>query len=220
MIAWWNGLSTVGQIFALFGIAGTLLLVIQVVLMLIGLGNGSDLDGSVGEADGGFDADVDVDVDGDLDMDGESDVFTPHDAAEAADTGLHVLSVRGIVSFFAVAGWVGLIADKSGAPLWVSLPLAVVCGFAMMLLVAFLMKWLMGLQSDGTADIRNAIGVSGTVYLRVPANRAEPGKVNLLLQGSYRELEAVTDENEDLGYGAQVVVIGVTGGNTLIVKKK
>lgn len=207
MIAWWNGLSLTGQIYAIIGIAATLLLLIQVVLLLMGFG---------GESDFGGDA---MDVDTDLDMDGDMNADTL-DPAEAVDGGLRVLSVRSVISFFAVAGWVGVIADKGGSPLWLSVPLAFACGLVTMILVALLMKWVLGLQSDGTADIRNAVGVSGTVYLRVPANRTETGKVNLLLQGSYRELEAVTDENEDLGYGAQIVVVGVTGGNTLIVKKK
>ena len=48
----------------------------------------------------------------------------------------------------------------------------------------------MKLQDDGTIDYRNALGLSGNVYITIPANRLEKGKVNLMLQGHYMELEA------------------------------
>ena len=200
------------------------MLIVQVIALLAGLGGHSDIDG------GGLDADADVDVDTDIDIDTDVDVdtdigFVPDGDGvdvppDVPDMGLRLLSVRGVIAFFAVAGWVGVIADKAGAQIWLTILIAFACGFTVMLLMALLMRWLMSLQSDGTADIRNAIGVSGTVYLRVPAERREKGKVNIILQGSYTELDAVTDEKEDLTYGAQIVVIGVSGGNTLIVKKK
>ena len=226
MVAWWNAMSGTAQIFALIAIAATVLLLVQAVLLLIGIGGHGDLDGD-GSADAdtdldtdtGFDADTDADFDtGDV-PDGHDGIFEAHDH-EISDGGLRVLSVRGIISFFAVAGWVGVIADKGGMPLYFTLPLAILCGFVIMVLLALMMKLLLGLQSDGTADIHNAVGVCGTVYLRVPANRAGKGKVNLLLQGAYKELEAVTDCDEEIGYGSPIIVVGVTGGDTLIVRKK
>ena len=208
MFEWWAALSLTSQIFAIIGIAATLLLIVQVVLMLVGIGMGADFGG---DTDMSMDADVDMDIDADADI---------TDVSEVADMGLHVLSVRGIIAFFAVAGWTGVISDKLGAPVWLSVIIAFACGFITMLLVAILMRWIMGLQQDGTADIRNALGAAGTVYLRIPENRKGRGKVNIMLQGAYTELEAITDEAEELPYGAQIVVVGITGGNTLIVKKK
>ncbi len=207
MTEWWEAMSVTSQIFAIIGIAGTLMLLIQAVLLLAGLGGGSDFGG---------------DVSADVDADAGDGVFG-HDLAghdDAPDSGMRILSLRGVIAFFAVAGWVGVIADKSGAQLWLTILLALACGMATMLLIGFLTKKVIGLQSDGTADIRNAVGKAGAVYLRVPAKRQGAGKVNVLLQDSYVELDAITDEDEDLNYGAYVVVVGVTGGNTLIVKKK
>ena len=42
MVDWWNTLSTAGQIFACVAIPATLVLLIQTVMMLIGLGNESE----------------------------------------------------------------------------------------------------------------------------------------------------------------------------------
>lgn len=41
-----------------------------------------------------------------------------------------------------------------------------------------------------------------------------------MLQGTYVERDAVTDENEAIPTGSEVLVIGISGQNTLIVKKK
>lgn len=212
MFEWWAALSLTSQIFAIIGITATLLLIVQVIMMLAGIGMGADFGG---DTDMSMDVDTDMDMDMDADMDADIS-----DGAEIPDMGLHILSVRGIIAFFAVSGWTGVISDKLGAPVWLSVIIAFTCGFITMLLVAILMRWIMGLQQDGTADIRNALGAAGTVYLRIPENRKGTGKVNIVLQGAYTELEAITDEAEELPYGAQIVVVGITGGNTLIVKKK
>ena len=44
MIDWWNGLELAQQIFALVGIGSTVILVIQMAMMLFGLGDDSDAD--------------------------------------------------------------------------------------------------------------------------------------------------------------------------------
>ena len=56
--------------------------------------------------------------------------------------------------------------------------------------------------------------------MTVPAARAGKGKVNLLLADSYVEREAVTDETEPMPYGTEVIVVGIVGGNTLLVASK
>ena len=80
MINWWNELLLIQQIFALIALPSTLLIVIQTVLMLIGIGG-----------DGGADADVDID-----------------DGIEVPDDGLAIFSVRGVTSMLCITGWVAV----------------------------------------------------------------------------------------------------------------
>ena len=216
MLVWWESLSIASKVFACVAVPSTLVLLVQTILMLIGIG---------GEAAGDVDADVDVDVD--VDMDAEADVdgiFGDGELDADPDPtgldGLRVFTVRGIIAFAVVFGWVGLLMDSVGAALWLSLPVAAVCGLAMMLALAFLMRAVLKLRNDGTLDNRNAVGVSGKVYLTVPAARKGEGKVNVLLQGSYVERSAVTDEAESIATGTEIVVIGVSGQTTLVVKRK
>lgn len=68
--------------------------------------------------------------------------------------------------------------------------------------------------------MRNAVGLSGTVYLTIPPARSETGKVTLLLQERLTQIDAVTDCETPIKTGAEVVVVGVSGKTTLIVQPK
>ena len=209
MVVWWNSLSLVAQIFACIAIPTTLLLIVQTVLMLIGIG--SESVGEDGVLFGDADVDADADFDGDY-FDGDVDV-TGMDA-------LRLFTVRGIIAFLVVFGWVGYGMENSGVKLWITMLVSTVGGFMMMAVLAFFVRPVMKLKNDGNLDNRNALGVSGKVYLTVPANRKGEGKVNVMLQGSFVERDAVTDENEDIPTGCEVVVTGVSGQTTLVVNRK
>lgn len=225
MSAWWGSLSLLSQIFAAIAIPATLLLLIQTVLMLIGIGSdhGSDCDvhGSFCDGDHGIGDIHDGDFSGVGDHDGIfGDNMPDGDHDPSGMIGLRVFTLRGIIAFLVVFGWVGVVCDGAGLAVPLVLLISFFCGAFTMILLAVIMKAAMKLQSDGTADIRNALGVSGTVYLSVPANRGGQGKVNIMLQGAYVERDAVTDENEPIATGSEIVVIGISGQNTLVVKKK
>ncbi|MBE6694145.1 MAG: hypothetical protein E7589_05225 [Ruminococcaceae bacterium] len=209
MMAWWNALSLATQIFYCIAIPSTLILLIQTVLLFIGVGGDADVDDLSGDFDAPDSTDgVFGDNDPDVDFDAEGDL------------GLRVFTFRGVIAFLVVFGWVGIAMDASGISLWVTMPVAIVCGAAMMLFLALILKAVMGLRSDGNTDNRNAVGMSGKVQLTVPANRAGEGKVHVMLQGAYVERDAVTDDEDSIPTGAEVVVVGVSGITTLVVKRK
>ena len=83
-----------------------------------------------------------------------------------------------------------------------------------------LLRAVMRLRSDGNADNRNAIGTSGRVQLTIPPRRSGEGKVHLMLQGAYVERDAVTDEEEPIPTGSEIVIVGVSGQTALVVKRK
>lgn len=247
MIAWWEAMTLIEQIFAMVGIAATVLLVIEVILLAIGAGHGSDVDvhtdaPSDVDFDAGGHAGMDVDIsdmdihighvgpDGISDVDisggtappGDSpDVAAGHDAhTHFGGSGLHLFTLQGLVAFFAVFGWAGLLMLKSDVQPVASVVLAIAFGFVAMVLIAYLMRAMLKLQSDGTLDIRNALGKSGTVYLPIHEKRSYAGKVSLMVQDRLVEMDAVTDEEESIPTGAEVTVVGISNGNTLVVKRK
>ncbi len=207
MLVWWNSLSLIAQIFYCMAIPATLLLLIQTVLLFLGL----DDEGGDTAPDGGADSAGD----GVFDADGDP---SPEDPSGLAD--LNVLTLRGIVAFFVVFGWVGAALEGSGAALYVTLAAAFLSGLATMFGLAFLMRAVLRLRASGNTDNRNAVGTAGKVYLTIPPARSGAGKVQIMLQGAYRERNAVTDEAEPIPTGAEVVVIGLSGETDLLVKRK
>ena len=209
LVEWWNSLSLVLQIFYCIAIPATLVLLIQTILMLIGVGDGdADFDAPDGE--------IDLDFDGDATPDGfDGDI----DDLAGLDS-LHIFTVRGIIAFFVIFGWVGVVMESANIPLVVTLIVASICGFATMLLIAYLFKLVLRLRSDGTADNRNALGTAGKVYLTIPPARSGEGKINLMLQGAYVERNAVTDETESIPTGCEIIVVGTSGQTSLVVKRK
>ena len=215
MFEWWNSLNIAVQVFYCIAVPATLVLLIQTVLMFIGMDD---------DADGAGDVDVSSDGVADDLPDVDEGVFGENAVSEAADgaglDGLRVFTLRGIIAFFVVFGWVGVVMGGFEIPLYITIPVATVCGFAMMLLLALLFKAVMGLRSDGNTDNRNAIGTAGKVYLTIPPARSGEGKVYVMLQGSYVEREAVTDDDEAIPTGAEIIVVGVSGQTDLVVRRK
>lgn len=212
MLEWWNALNLSTQIFYCVAIPSTLVLLIQTVLTFIGIGGGTDVD-----ADGvdDFDpnaADSPEGVYGDGDFDDVAD-------AQGMDS-LRIFTVRGVIAFLVVFGWMGVALDASGVSLFITVPVSFACGLAIMISLAFIFRAIMRLRSDGNTDNRNAVGTAGKVQLTIPPARSGEGKVHVMLQGSYVERNAVTDEQEAIPTGAEVIVVGVSGQTDLVVKRK
>ena len=196
MINWWNGLELVQQIFALIAIPSTAVLIIQTVLQLIGIG--------------GDDVPEDIDGDGIPDSD--------LDAAAAADDGLSLFSIRGILSMLCITGWLGVGLLETALPDWAAILIAVAAGVATLIGIAFLMRGIYKLQSSGNIDISNAIGKVAQVYIPIPAAGAGSGKVTITLQEKFCEYTAITAAAEALKTGSYVRVVSVSDGGVLLVE--
>jgi hypothetical protein len=128
-----------------------------------------------------------------------------------------LFSTRGLFGFLLGLGWGGLIALQRGYSGLTSTVIGALLGMVIAFALAMLMKAINTLRSDGTLKMENAIGLSGTVYQRIPANRGGQGKVNLLLQGRMQTLEAVTDSVDDIPPQREVKVTAIASGNILVV---
>ncbi len=230
MVEWWNALTGLERCFAYVAIPATLVLAIQTVLLLIGLGNGDagtdgisdgvDLDGDgIPDIDVGGMEGIDLDGDGIPDMELDLDPDLPGREI-SSDGGLRVFTIRGLVAFFSVFRWCGLAMLRSGAGAAISCLTSLALGSAAMIILAAMMRAAMGLQSDGTLNLKNALGACGSVYLTIPAARRQKGKVSLLVQDRLGEFDAVTDDEQPIPTGSEVVVVGVSGKSTLVVCRK
>ena len=217
MIAWWNGLSVLEHAFAYIAIPATVILVIQTILLLFGLGDQGDTDVDVPD---GPDLDIDLNANGmelDLDGDGAPDALAAH---ELADAGLRIFTIRGFVAFFSVFGWCGLAMLRAGTHPLAAALVSFALGMGAMLALAYILKAALKLQSDGSLNLKNALGVCGSVYLTVPPQRSGRGKVTVVIQEQLGEFEAITDDASPLPTGSEVQVVGISGKSTLVVCRK
>lgn len=179
----------------------TVVMFLQLILMLVGVGFGSsdgDLDND-GADDGGNDG-----VD-----DGGNDSSNPSAA--------RIFTIRGIVAFFALGGWAGLAALTAGVPLLWSVHIALLSGVAAMLLASVVIRIALKMQSSGNLDLRNALSQTAEVYITIPPERSNTGKVTLTLQERFVELDAVTDSDTAIKPNTKVEVIGLAGSDCLVV---
>ena len=244
MIAWWETLTTLEHILLYIAVPATLILIIQTLLLLMGGGmdageaesGGPDWDAGGGDLDTDWDAGLDGNLDAGLDgpdwepgagLEADAphgDDFL-HDAPDLEESshaaaGLHLFTLRGIVAFLTLFGWGSLWLCQLGMLPAIALFLGVWMGLAGMVAIAVAVRQAVRLQYDGTLDIRNAVGLTGSVYLTIPAARAGAGKVNVLVQEQLREFDAVSDSALAIPTGADIVVTGLAGRDTLIVSPK
>jgi len=185
-------------IYTVCAVGGGVLVVAQVVLQAMGLFGETDLDTH----------DVDGDLDGDAHADGE-----PHGHGNLF---FGILSFKALCAFAAIFGLVGLIMTERSASFGLRVAAATASGFAGMVVVAMLMRSLAKLSSSGTVLLRNAVGKTGTVYLRIPGGGTGAGKVTLEIQGRSVEVLARTSGDE-IPTGARVRVLNVDGEDTVEV---
>jgi len=190
--SWWSNLSGTQQIFWAIATVSSVLFVIQFVFSLIG-----------------------ADIDSDVDIGVEADV---EDTGYSLDDDFSIFSARSIISFFTFFGWTGILTLNAGGSTMTALIAATIAGSSAMLLVAYLMWQFARLTQEGNVDINTALFNTGEVYLTIPPNNEGQGKVHITIQGSLRELDAITEKGVPIPTGSFIRVVEVIKNNLLVVE--
>ncbi len=236
MFDWFYDLSVIEKVFWVIASGFSVIFLIQLILTFIGIGGEADTD-----IDTDIDTDVDISADADADIDTDADISADADTDADADIdaeGEHphvndsdmtdydrskttkkrrfkLFTFRGIVAFFMVFGWAGILAKNSGINTVYSILIAFVMGFGMMFVISLLFYFLLGLTESGNIDIRNAVGSTGKVYIPIPEESQGFGKVQIIVQGAVREMDAITIGGR-LSTGTDIRVIGIVKGKLLV----
>ncbi|MBU2940922.1 hypothetical protein KO494_15335 [Lacinutrix sp. C3R15] len=143
------------------------------------------------------------------------------DDFEDLDTGIEFqfITFKNLVGFFTIFGWIGIACNNAGFSKPVTVITALGCGLLMMAIMAVMFYSMRKLTDSGTLEYKNAINAIGEVYLTIGANRTKMGKVSVRVQGTLRELEALTDSLTDLKSGTLIQVVDVTSNGILIVNE-
>jgi hypothetical protein len=149
---------------------------------------------------------------------GDTDEFDT-DAEIESDTGadFQFFSFKNLVAFFTIFGWTGIGFIGSGYSTALVVVLSIVCGLVMMFIMGYLVLQMNKMTSSGTLKMENAVNQLGEVYLTIGANRSTMGKVQISVQGSLRELDALTDADVSLKSHTVIRVTEVTPNGILIV---
>ncbi|MBC3845546.1 hypothetical protein H8K90_04055 [Winogradskyella echinorum] len=147
------------------------------------------------------------------DADGIEDLDTDMDAS----AGFQFISFKNLVGFFTIFGWSGIACIDAGLSTPITIIISIICGLLMMVIMAALFYFISKLADSGTLNYKNAIDAVGEVYLTIGADRSRMGKVSVSVQGTMRELDALTDSLTELKSGTIIKVVDVTSNGILIV---
>ncbi len=175
-------------------IGASVIFLVQMVFTLIGIGDT--------DADAGTAADLSFDSNGDT-----------------LDTGgaIQLFSVRNVVNFLIGVGWGGVCFWNVFENKHLVTIVSFICGLAFVVAFLWMFRMLMKLQRSGNFQIQACVGMTCSVYLRIPARRKGVGKVQISYHGSVLELDALTD-GDFLPTGSKVKVVEVIDGHSLLVE--
>ena len=198
MTDWWASIDWFERVYWIIAVPFSVVFLFQLILSFAG-------------ADGIGDADFDGDLGGDL---ADSDSID-----DGGGTGFQIFTIRNFVTFLTIFGWSGITFIHNNASPLVTTIGSFSLGLVAMFMVAGLFYFFGRMVESGTMDLKHAIGTTGEVYLPIKAKRANMGRVQVNIQGSLREMSALTDEEEDLKTGTVIKVVEIINDNILLVKK-
>ena len=192
MTEWWTSLDLFMKILWCIAIASSLIFIIETVLTFIG-------------------ADVEMDMDTDFDM---------PDGGFEGDPSMNLYTFRNLVNFLLGMSWTAILLNSQIASKALLMAIAFAVGAILVFAVMMLFKGLSKMQQSGNINVfESAVGCNGKVYLTIPGERKGTGKVQININNSVREYDALTDSEDDLKTGTSIKVTEVIDASTLIVEE-
>jgi hypothetical protein len=184
---WWQHLDTFEKTLWAIAILFSTIYTFQSILSI----SGGDVDHAAGDADSSVEHDDGM----------EYQFFT----------------IKNMIAFFTMFGWVGIASHYGGMGKTATVLLAFAAGTTIVILTVIILKNMGRLKHSGTMEISNAINLTGTTYLFIPAKRGGTGKVHIKVQGSLRELPAMTDDETEIATGKLIRVKNIINDSILLV---
>lgn len=187
MLEWFSDLELFSKFYWLITIIGSLVFTIVIIMTFMGVDSADD--------------------------------FESVDSSIDADTGIEFqfISLKNLIGFFTIFGWSGIACIDAGLTKPITVLISVISGLIMMTIMAAMFHYMKKLTDSGTLDYKNALGAIGEVYLTIGENRSRMGKVSVRVQGTLRELDALTDSFTELKSGTIIKIVEVTSNGILIV---
>lgn len=192
MTEWWTSLDLFMKILWCIAIASSLIFIVETILTFIG-------------------ADVEMDADADFDM---------ADGGFEGDPSMNLYTFRNLVNFLLGMSWTAILLKDQIASKALLMLIAFAVGALLVTAVMYMFRWLSKMQQSGNINVyKSAVGCNGKVYLTIPAERKGNGKVQISINDSVREYDALTDSDTDLKTGTAIKVVEVIDASTLLVEE-
>jgi hypothetical protein len=182
-----ENLDTLLKTFWYVAIPTSLIFVVQMIMTFLGVNSHDGLD---------------ADFDGDL-SDG--------------DTSFQLFSLRNLINFLLGFSWTGISFYNSIPSKAILILVSVAVGLVFIFLFFIIIKQVQKLAEDNSFKISSALHKTAEVYLTIPENKKGKGKVMISINGSFHELDAMT-ENDRIPSGAVVKVVRIESDNILFVE--
>ncbi|MDP2059437.1 MAG: serine protease, partial [Flavobacteriaceae bacterium] len=95
--------------------------------------------------------------------------------------------------------------------------ISLLVGVLFVVVFFIIIKQIQKLAENNSFNILNTLNKTAEVYLTIPAEKSGKGKILISVNGSYHELDAVT-EKEEIKSGSIVKIIRIDNGDLLIVE--
>ncbi len=135
---------------------------------------------------GGIDMEMDIDV-GNIDID-------------AGGLGI----VKSILTFLTFFSWVAYILLNAAVNPILTLLVSIGVGIGTVLILAWVLRFFLRMQSNVNWEFHEAEGKTGKVYLKIPEKGT--GIVNIEINGVNRELKAVSLDEVEIPSGSEILV--------------
>ncbi len=190
METWWTSMDIMHQIVWGIAIITSLIFVIQMIMTFIGMDSNADFSGDMGDTS----------------------------MSELTSMPFQLFTFRNFINFFLGFSWSYIIvSDKIDSTLWIVV-LSTFVGVFIVTGVMLIFYLLSKMTESGNIEIKQTIGLTANVYIPIPGNRDGKGKIQVSVQNSVREYDAIT-AGESLKTGNIVKIIEVVEGNILLVEK-
>ena len=141
-----------------------------------------------------------------------------HDGDISLDSPMDVFTFKNLINFLLGFSWTAIAFYNTIESKTLLLVLSSVIGIGFVLMFFFIISQFMKLEEDNTFTLYETIGLTASVYLKIPSYKSGKGKIQISTRGSMRELDAMT-EGEEIPTGSNVKIVKTETDSTVIVEK-
>jgi hypothetical protein len=140
-----------------------------------------------------------------------------HGDLSGGEAPFQLFSLRNLINFLLGFSWTGIsfytTISNRALLVFVSLAVGVLFVYAFFVIIRQIQKF----AEDNSFKIAKTLNKTAEVYLAIPENKKGKGKIMISVNGSFHELDAMT-EKDRIQSGAVVKVVKIENDNILLVE--